>query len=587
MSITSGFFNSIQTEGVDDRLYNAEDYTNNLAAIISNGVRRSFDDELKITAAGGMSLSMAAGRAWIEGHWVYNDAPYALTVPTAPTGSNSRIDRVVLRLGRNQTTTPDRDIIVSYKQGTAAQDPVAPSLERTNGVYEIAIADITVAPNAKSITALNIKDQRANTDVCGWVTTPIGYDDYFASMDNAFQAFFSASTEEFDEWFADKKDTLASVTLFKRYCWSDEMLSTVQNVTFAIPQYDPTGVDIIDVFVDGKNLVQGTDYTLTGDTIYFTESVQSGSVVTAYCYKSIDGTGLGSVSDEITELQNMIGGTLEHDYVCNGQTDNIELSNLAQEFFAATVPNENYGMAQMTVRVHGNFGATAPYAGEGTTSSRFRWMSLGYAGDTSRRIIFDFSDCSTVNFDLTAGKRYIGIFGRNVIVKGGSFTVTNGGAANTGFVMFSETSGYIQADNCRFYITGYDNTYIAQNGTFNNCEGTVVTLGDSRCFVTHQNGTLIVTGGTYFAYKITTSGTGLTDSAVFEDTSNGGVTIINNVYTPKKTIPNYYQNGWARATGKSGGYFVANQVITELSQITPSGNYVIINDLLAMAAWRG
>lgn len=540
MAITSGFFNSIQAEGVDDRLYNADDYCSNLAAIISNGVRRSGDDELKITATGGMSLSMAAGRAWIEGHWIYNDAPYSLTVPTSPTGSNSRIDRVVLRLGSNQTTSPDRSVVVSYKEGTPAQSPVAPTLERNNGVYEIAIADIRVSPNVTSISALNITDQRGNKDVCGWITTPIGYDDYFASMDNAFQAFFAASTSEFDAWFAEKRDTLASVTMYKRYCWSTEVVEATQKVSFAIPQYDPTGVDVIDVFVNGKNFTPEKDFTLTDNIITFTTSLQSGDIVTVYCYKSIDGTGLGSVSDEVTKLQNQIDGKLECDYVCNGLTDNIELSNLAQEFFASEIANEKYGMAQMYVRVHGNFGATTPYAGEGTVSTRYRWMSLGYAGDTDRRIIFDFSDCSPVNFDLTAGKRYIGIFGRNVIVKGGTFTVTGGAAPDTGFVMFADVTEKLQVDDCQFYLTGYDTTFIAQSGTFNNCKGTVLCLGTAACFKVHNNGVLVINGGEYCAYKLSTSAQTVGAVALYDD-SNGGKLLANGVKLPKKDIPNYKQ----------------------------------------------
>ena len=49
----SGFFNAKLVDGIYDRLYNAEDYRGNLGAIISNGVRRSKDDDLKVQAVGG------------------------------------------------------------------------------------------------------------------------------------------------------------------------------------------------------------------------------------------------------------------------------------------------------------------------------------------------------------------------------------------------------------------------------------------------------------------------------------------------------------------------------------------------------
>lgn len=540
MAITSGFFNSIQTDGKDDRLYNADDYNSNLAAIISNGVRRSGDDEFRVTASGGMGLSVAAGRAWINGHWIYSDAPAALTVPTSPTGSSSRIDRVVLRLGSNQTTSPDRAVELSYKQGVEAQDPTAPALDRTNGVYEIALADVLVSPNVTSISALQITDQRGNKDVCGWITSPVGYDDYFISLDNEFNAFFAASQADFEEWYSGVKDTLASTTLYKRYCWSDTLAASETTVNFNIPQYDPTGVDIIDVFVDGLNKTPGTDYTSSGNAITFTEAVEAGAVVTVYCYKSIDGSGLASVSDEVTALQTIVDGALVHDYICNGQDDNVKLSDLAQEFYAAENPDENYGLNQMTIRVHGKFGAGAPYAGAGTVSSRYRWMSLGYAGDTNRKITFDFSDCEPINFDLQPGKRYIGIFGRCLTVKGGTFTVTNGGAADTGFVMFADTTETITVEDCQFYLTGYDETFIAQSGTFTNCVGKVVCLNTAAAFKMRQGSLLILNGGEYTAYKITTAAQTTGAVAIYDD-SNGGSLFAYGVKFPKKDIPGYNQ----------------------------------------------
>lgn len=588
----SGFFNSIQNEGVDDRVYNANDYSENLAAIISSGVRRSADDDLKVTAAGGMNLSIAIGRAWIEGRWAYNDSPYTeLSVPTAPTGNLKRIDRVVLRLGQNPSDTPDRAIVFAYKQGTPSTNPTAPTLERTSTVYEIALADITVNSNVTSISQGNINDKRADQTVCGWITTPIGYNDYFTSIDgkcddviNAFQseanniitetenalnAFLTSSESEFDTWFQDKKDTLAVSTLFKRYVWSTELASDSSTVTFSIPQYDPTGVDIIDVYINGFLAVEGTDYTLDGSTITFISDEKrnglktTGTEITVYCYKSIDGAGLGSVSDEVTALQEAVfalKGINEYDYVCNGVNDNINLSVLAQAFFTDTITGENYGLSQKTIRVHGKFGVDAPYGGNGTSSSRYRVMSLGYAGATDRVITFDFSDCSAINFDLTAGKHYIGIFGQGVRVKNATFTVTNGGAADTSFTMFSATSGFLQADDCRFYITGGLNSIIAQHGTFNNCNGTVINaLNASYCFNLHNNGLLRINGGEYVAYT-----TGSYASAVIyaASTVSNSVVICNGMSCPTKTSSIWKQGAAISCLAGRGAF---NDTVTALA----------------------
>lgn len=592
----SGFFNSIQQEGVDDRVYNANDYSENLAAIISSGVRRSADDDLKVTAAGGMNLSVAIGRAWLEGHWAYNDSPYTeLSVPTAPTGNLKRIDRVVLRLGENPSDTPDRAIVFSYKQGTPGTNPTAPALERTSTVYEIALADITVNSNVTSISQGNITDKRSDTAVCGWITTPVGYNDYFNSIDakcddviTNFQElsseFLNTSESEFNTWFQQKKDTLAVNTLFKRYVWRTVLQSESSTVTFNIPQHDETGVDIIDVFVNGFLAIEGTDYTISGSTITFKSDETRnglktvGTEITVYCYKSIDGTGLGSVSDEVTALQTAVAaleGINEHDYVCNGENDNEKLSELAQAFFSETISDENYGLSQMTIRVHGKFGASTPYGGSGTSSSRYRWMSLGYAGATDRVITFDFSDCSAINFDLQAGKHYIGIFGRGCIIKNATFTVTNGVAASTSFAMFSETSGFIQADDCRFYITGGLNSIIAQNGTFNNCKGTVINgLNASYCFNLHNNGLLRINGGEYIAY---TTGSYAAAVVYAPTTVGNGVIIANGMSCPTKSSTIWKQGAAVSCSSGDGSF---NDTVTALA-ITASG--YAVNNTIALS----
>ena len=99
MAQNSGFFNAFLRGGVYDRTYNANDYCDNLAAIIKSGVVNSSRDDLRVTSYSGMTISVGVGRAWINGHWFHNDTAYTgLTLETAPSGSNSRIDRVILRL---------------------------------------------------------------------------------------------------------------------------------------------------------------------------------------------------------------------------------------------------------------------------------------------------------------------------------------------------------------------------------------------------------------------------------------------------------------------------------------------------------
>ena len=188
MAIHSGFFNAMESGGVYDRVYDASDYSDNMGAIISSGVRRSGDDDLKVTA-NGLTLKVGIGRAWVQGHWLNNDTVYTVATVTPPVGT-SRIDGVFVRL---DTNTSVRAMNIVYREGTYS---AAPAPVRTGGIYELMLAKITVAAGATNVT---VTDTRPDKTVCGWVTTPIGYDDYFTSLDNEFDIWFDAMKGQLSE----------------------------------------------------------------------------------------------------------------------------------------------------------------------------------------------------------------------------------------------------------------------------------------------------------------------------------------------------------------------------------------------------
>lgn len=188
MAIHSGFFNALSTGGTYDRVYNADDYCDNMGAIISNGVRRSGDNDLKVSAAG-MVLKVGIGRAWIQGHWLNNDTEYTVATVIAPTGTN-RKDGVFVRL---DTNTSVRSMSIVYRTGTAS---AYPACVRSGGIYELMLAKIDVAAGATNLT---VTDTRSSKSLCGWVRSPVGYDDYFESLDAAFEDWFDAMKGQLSE----------------------------------------------------------------------------------------------------------------------------------------------------------------------------------------------------------------------------------------------------------------------------------------------------------------------------------------------------------------------------------------------------
>lgn len=508
MAEQSGFFNALKnSNGTYDVKYNANDYSNNMAAIISNGVRRSGDDDLAVVSAGGLALKVKVGRAWINGRWYWNDAEYtAFSVPTPPTGDNSRIDRVILRLN---TAIDGRSIKLAYLQGTPSGSPSAPALTRSGSIYEIALADIRVPAAATSINSSNITDQRANKDLCGWITTPVGYDDYFTSLDN-----------QFNSWLAVVKDELASKTMYREYHQRITVQAAGTTFTFSIPQFDPTGLDQVRVAVNGLQVLEGEDYSRNGSIITFNDSKIAGTDIDVTVVKSLDGTGIGSVQSTVDELQEEVAtfkNIGEYIYLCNGYDDNVKLSQIADDWFTNGPEN-----GQLTINVYGTFKATAPYSGSGSSTSRYRWMVLGSASASStKRIVFDFLNCSAMALEGTAGNHYICFYGANVTIRNAVVIARQRNTTGSVVVFYSPGAGFL-AEHCRFDVSAYTGSYIAGDGTFRDCFGTVTNSREnSFCFAV-DSGLIRVFGGSYTAY------TGLSDrkSAVFGEAGGGSNAII-------------------------------------------------------------
>lgn len=540
----SGFFNALLTNGEYDRKYNANDYCDNLAVVISNGVLRSNDDDLKVSASG-MVVTVGVGRAWINGHYFLNDTPHAFAAISAPIGG-TRYDRVFLRLNKNLAV---RSVSLVYQQGTAGNNPTKPAPVRDGNIYDIVLADIYVGTNATSVT---VTDTRADKNLCGWVYSTSGDNSFFASLDAAF-----------NEWLGEKKDTLSSVTLFKRYNWRTVLTSASNTAVFNIPQYDAETC-FIEVFVNGILKTETAEYSVAGSVITFGASLIAGTEIEVKCYKSIDGTGIMSVADEITELQNAVAAlntTGEYEYICNGVNDNVKLSEIAQAWLNG---GTNYGAK--TIKIYGTFGATAPYAGNGTSASPYRWFSVGTDGNANRRIVFDFSNCGEISLPIAAGKYNTVFFGHNAHIIGAN-VVANQSAVDTVVTIFSSTGGAVCAENCRFWITSYKSSRIAQTGTFNNCRASVANVIDnSYCFQPFSDSLLRINGGEYYAY----TGTSNAQSAVVAQSAANAVTVMNGVNAPTLARSGFYQtNSILQWSG--GGLLNCSDLISALPVIGAAG----------------
>lgn len=482
-----GFYDNKNTNGVDDRVYSAKDMREPYKSIFSDGVKPNADgtlgNDLLVEAVSGMQIRVAAGRGLFGGAFFWNKSIYTITLDTAST--TDRYDCIIIRADDTENV---RNTTIYVK--SLADVPTASNLIRTEDINEYCLGYVKVPALATSITQSNITDTRLNQNLCGVITG------VFNQVDGAaLNAKFEAA---FNEWFDDIKDAfVAGATLIHTY--TNSVVTTAENQTeveIGIPQYN-MNTDVLIVSVNGNVFSRGTQYEVVDNTkVRFTLAFPlTGTQILFQVLKSVDGSQAESVVSQVNDLINTtndINKKLEHHYYCNGVNDNILLSRLTQEWI-----NGGTDYSSMCVKVHGQFGATSPYTGAGTDASPYQWMSLGGGNTQSRKIVFDFTDCSQIEISCDAGTYNTIIYGLHVDIIGANVIATGG----TQITMFSRVAlTFVNAERCRFWITS-ETGYIARGGDFKNCRTSLTTSADNACcFNVMKGGLLRLYGGEHYAY---------------------------------------------------------------------------------------
>lgn len=124
--------------------------------------------DLKVSAnSSGMQVKVATGFAIVRGHAYQNDAEVTLDISAAST--NPRRDLIILRLDPAANS-----IVLAVKNGSAASSPSDPTLTQSDeGVFEVALARVTVPANAVTVSASDVLDRRIfiGSQVGNWQTS--------------------------------------------------------------------------------------------------------------------------------------------------------------------------------------------------------------------------------------------------------------------------------------------------------------------------------------------------------------------------------------------------------------------------------
>lgn len=103
--------------------------------------------------AGGMTVQVQPGLAILRGHALVSTAVETVTIPAAATAQ--RYDRIVLRI--NPATNLGS---IAVLQGTPGSGLVPGLTQTAEGIFEIALAQVSVPANATTIDAAMVVDER-------------------------------------------------------------------------------------------------------------------------------------------------------------------------------------------------------------------------------------------------------------------------------------------------------------------------------------------------------------------------------------------------------------------------------------------
>lgn len=169
MTIKHGFFASADPE--NPTTYDQQTYAKRRNMEQTDGILEGVLSELRVTPTdpASMAVAVCAGSVNIQGYWMDSDDIETLQLATADV-NNPRIDRVVVRLD----TSVNMEVTLAVLTGTPASSPAAPTLTRTNYIYELSLAQVYVGVGATYISTSNITDERRNASYCGYTRARYG-----------------------------------------------------------------------------------------------------------------------------------------------------------------------------------------------------------------------------------------------------------------------------------------------------------------------------------------------------------------------------------------------------------------------------
>lgn len=212
----SGFFDSTIIDGKYVPSYGEVDFSKYFSKFLRSGVHIDPANQLMVTAAGGLMVSIRAGWAIIDGYWYELRENKTLTLPLNEGAVTKRyyVICVLNRTAGNITTT--------YREVDTDENPV-----NDGNVHELILASFSLGTGTSVLTDSMITDHRPDRNYCGYVS---GIGD---SIDTTgiFQQFQNA----YDIWFRNVKDNLSQDAAGNLLQQIESVNDDLQNFKSGIP----------------------------------------------------------------------------------------------------------------------------------------------------------------------------------------------------------------------------------------------------------------------------------------------------------------------------------------------------------------
>lgn len=290
------FYNAVD----NDRTYDADSFERWLKKFFTSGV---FAGDLGVTAGTGMTVTVAPGYANTDGKVRFFDEATTLSISTAH-ATLKRIDNIVI-----ERDDAERDITLKVITGTPASNPTPVAPVRSNGIYQLILARVTIPAGAASITNLMITDTRApakneNPVLCGIVADATGQID--------IQGLMEIYKAQFEEWFENIQDILDENVAGHLQNEIDDLETSLSSAVSTInttidTQYSKTLHDAIEVTLPNVSSSSRT-FNVTGITADH-ELVQNGAAYLSNPAAAGSDLTLTTASGKITVAGTLTGTT--------------------------------------------------------------------------------------------------------------------------------------------------------------------------------------------------------------------------------------------------------------------------------------